>query len=155
MKKLGIYALVALGVISYNVITSANRDSTGAIVSAGSVDAFQIRVGDCFDDSDSMEEVSSLPGVPCSEPHDNEAYAVFNVDIDTYPDDYDMWEMAHDACLERFEPFVGRDYDSSILDVYTLYPTAESFAQNDREIVCAVYHIDAEKLVGSVKGRGM
>ena len=64
-----------------------------------------------------------------------------------------MADMAQEACLERFEAFVGRDYESSSLDIASLYPSRESWhGQNDREVVCAVYDIDAKKLTGSVKG---
>ena len=51
MKKFLVYAAVGLGVVAYNVATEADRDATGAIVSGGNVDAFQMRVGDCFDDT--------------------------------------------------------------------------------------------------------
>ena len=61
--------------------------------------------------------------------------------------------MAHEGCLERFETFVGKDYESSSLDIATLYPSQESWQrQNDREVICAVYDMEAEKLTGSVKG---
>ena len=53
------------------------------------------------------------------------------------------------------ERYVGRDYESSALDVVTMYPTQESWAQNDREVVCALYDMSGEKLVGSVKGTGI
>ena len=101
------------------------------------------------------EEVSDLPGVPCSEPHDNEAYAVFDVTLDSYPDVDDMSELANGSCVERFEDFVGRDYESSSLDVIAMYPTPESWSQNDREVVCAVYDMEAAKLTGSVQGLGL
>ena len=67
-------AAVAGGAFVFNSVMTADRDSTGAIVSEGSVDAFQMRVGDCFDDGSAFasEEVNSVPGVPCSNPHDNE-----------------------------------------------------------------------------------
>lgn len=156
MKTWGIYIAAALGFFIYGAVTDADRDSTGAIVGEGYVDAFQLRVGDCFDDLDSIEtEVSSLPGVPCSEPHDNEAYAVFDVSITAYPNDDAMWELANASCTERFESFVGRDYDSSSLDILTMYPSIESWQQNDREVVCAVYDVEASKLVGSVKGQAL
>jgi hypothetical protein len=134
----------------------ADRDSTGAIASEGSVDAFQMRVGDCFDDGSVFaaedNEVSSVPGVPCSQPHDNEVYAVFDVSMTSFPGER-MGDLAHEACLERFESFVGKDYESSSLDVAALYPTRESWSgQNDREVVCAVYDMQAKKLTGSVKG---
>lgn len=147
---------VAGGAYLFNSAMQADRDATGAIVGGGSLDAFQMRVGDCFDDgsafSDDNPEVDSVPGVPCANPHDNEVYAVFDVAEPSFPGDR-MAELAHESCLTRFESFVGRDYESSSLDIATLYPSPESWhGQNDREVVCAVYDMAANKLTGSVKG---
>jgi len=36
-----------------------------------------------------------------------------------------------------------------------MYPTSESWQQDDREVVCAVYDMDANKLVGTAAGRGL
>jgi len=36
-----------------------------------------------------------------------------------------------------------------------MYPTIESWQQNDREVVCAVYDMEENKLVGSVQGRSL
>jgi hypothetical protein len=147
-------AAVVGGAYLFNTAMRADRDDTGAIVGEGSVDAFQMRVGDCFDDGSAFasEEVNSVPGVPCSKPHDNEVYAVFDVTAASFPGEA-MAEMAHEGCQARFESFVGRDYESSALDIATLYPSRESWnGQKDREVVCAVYDIDAKKLTGSVKG---
>jgi len=161
MKNLAVYALIALGFVGYNVMTQADRDAAGSIVSGGSVDAFKIRVGDCFDDTSSLSsdeggEVSSLPGVPCSEPHDNEVYAVFNLGLASFPQEDVMSEMAFDSCLERFESFVGLDYDSSSMDILTLYPTEDSWnIQDDREVVCALYDMNANKLTGSAQGTSL
>ncbi len=66
-----------------------------------------------------------------------------------------MSELAHDSCLERFDSFVGMDYENSVLEIVTLYPTTESWQQDDREVVCALYDMSKEKLVGSTKGRGI
>lgn len=155
MKSWGIVIVVALGIFIYGALTKANRDDTGAIVGEGTVDPFNVRVGDCFDDTNDLDEISSLPGVPCSEPHDNETYAVFDIEIPTYPEGEGMWEQANAYCVERFDAFVGRDYDSSSLDVFTLYPTLESWKRDDREVVCAVYDMEENKLVGSVMGQGL
>jgi hypothetical protein len=153
MKSWGIYIVAALGFAIYGAATDADRDGSGAIVGEGTVDAFSIRTGDCFDDSSSYEgEVDSLPGVPCSQPHDNETYAVFDVSESTYPEGDAMAELANNSCLERFESFAGIDYPSSTLEVMTLYPTAASWQQDDREVVCAVYDTNSGKLEGSVKG---
>lgn len=155
MKNLGLYLVIALGFGIYGYMTEADRDETGAIVDGGRVDAFEIKQGDCFDDSSSMTEVSNLPGRPCSEPHDNEAYAVVNLTMSEYPEGDAMAEIAFDRCMEQFEPFVGLEYESSSLDIFTLYPSPESWQQSDREVVCAVYDMEANKLIGSVQGRGI
>jgi hypothetical protein len=152
MKNWAIYIAVVLGAVAYNALTEADRDSTGAIVGEGNVDAFEIRVGDCFDDTSASAEVSTLPGVPCSDPHDNEAFAVIELTATSYPEGDAMVQLAHESCLQHFDSFVGKDYQSSSLEILTLYPTAEGWQQNDREVVCAVYDMDAAKLVGSVKG---
>ena len=72
MKNFLIYAVIGLGFVAYNVATQADRDAAGTIVDGGNVDAFTIRIGDCFDNTGSLGtdeagEVSSLPGVPCAE----------------------------------------------------------------------------------------
>ena len=151
----GIGIAIAAGAYLFNSAMQADRDGSGVIVGEGSLDAFQMRVGDCFDDgtafTEENPEVGSVPGVPCSKPHDNEVFAVFDVSAASFPGD-GMADMAQGACMERFESFVGRDYESSSLDIAALYPSHESWhSQNDREVVCAVYDIDAQKLVGSVK----
>jgi hypothetical protein len=153
-RNWGIGVAVAAGAYLVNSFIAADRDSTGAIVDAGSVDAFQMRVGDCFNDGSTFDdsEVNSVPGVPCAEPHDNEVYAVYDVTAQSFPGDA-ISEIAHDGCVQRFEAFVGKDYESSSLDIATLYPSRESWQrQNDREVVCAVYDIELSKLTGSVKG---
>ena len=158
MKKWGLYILIALGFAGYNLLTQADRDGSGAIVDQGSIDAFAVKLGDCFNDpsSDGLSEVSSLHGVPCSEPHDNETFAVFDLGLASFPGEDKIADVAFDACLERFEPFVGRDYESSSLDIYALYPTDASWKHhNDREVVCAVFDMEAKKLTGSVKGRAL
>ncbi len=78
---------------------------------------------------------------------------MLDLTIATYPEAEGMAELAHETCLQHFDSFVGRDYESSSLDIMTLYPTNESWKQNDREVICAVYDMNAAKLVGSVKGQ--
>jgi len=156
MKSWAIYILAAIGFVIYGAATDVDRDSSGAIVSGGNVDAFNVHVGDCFNDVSSYnDQIASVPGVPCGEPHDNEAFAVFDVSFETYPDEGDMAELAYGSCMARFEEFVGSDYQSSSLEITTMYPSAESWNQDDREVVCAVYDMNANQLVGSAAGRGL
>ena len=156
MKSLGVYIAIAVGIYLFNASFQADRDSDGAIVSEGQIDAFNIRVGDCFNDAAAPTgeeyEVSNVAGVPCTDPHDNEVYAVFDVKEASFPGTTGMEELAFDSCLKRFEGFVGKDYETSSLDIMAMYPTQASWAQSDREVICAVYDMNLAKLEGSVQG---
>jgi len=161
MKTWVILAAIALGAYIFATVSEADRDSTGAIVDEGRIDAFQMRVGDCFNDTSAMSsdeevEIVNVPGVPCAEPHDNEVYAVFNLGITTFPEGDGMADLAFDSCRKRFEPFVGKDYASSSLDILPIYPTLDSWKQrNDREVICGVFDMNLAKLQGSVQGSGI
>jgi hypothetical protein len=147
---------IGAGVIGFGYYSSVERDSSGAIVGAGDVDAFEIRLGDCFNDesSGSMNvEITNVNGVPCSEPHDNEVFALVNLREDKFPGEEAIERMAFEVCLEKFETFVGRDYESSSLDIFPIYPTREGWNElNDREVVCALYDLNLKKLAGSMRG---
>lgn len=160
-----IFKVIALSVLSMSIFActpEADRGTTGDIVAEGNIDAFQIQVGDCFNDNneisgqDDTVEVVGVAGIPCAQPHDNEAYAKFDVDFETYPGNDDMFNSALESCVEQFEGYVGRDYQSSLLDILTLYPTAESWKQmDDREVICVLVHMEDEKLVGSSRNSAL
>jgi hypothetical protein len=153
--------LIVAGLVAFSFQSQVSRDSTGAIVRAGQVGVFDIRVGDCFNDQDTATEASEIEvlgvnGVPCAQPHDNEVFAVFDLRRDTYPEDEALRDIATDECLEHFEPFVGRDYWTSSLDIFAIYPTRRSWHElNDREVVCILYDMELNKLQGSMKGSGI
>ncbi len=161
MRHLRIFFFVLfIGYVVYDFTNDADRDESGNIVGEGEIDAFAMRVGDCFDDSpeitDPSAEIQAVAGLPCSEPHDNEVYAVFDVSFDAFPGDESMFDLSTDACLKRFKGFVGKSYEESSLDLFAIYPTSESWSQlNDREVICAIYRVDYKKLTGSTKGSGI
>ena len=122
----------------------------------GSGNVFELAVGDCFDDGDlvlgGLEEVGDVPLVECSEPHDNEVYAVVDVDGEEFPGEQAVQDQADEACLAVFDAFVGLDYASSTLDFGWLVPTADSWDMGDRVIACFVYRMDLEKVTGTLEG---
>ena len=149
--------LVLGGIVIYGYFSGANRDESGQIVSEGSLDAFAVKVGDCtieLDFSDAETQVfSSVKAVPCSEPHDNEFYASFDLTQEKFPGEDVISAFSEDQCLASFESSFGIAYEDSVLELGYMYPTAESWTQaNDREVVCVVFHMDGEKLIGNAKG---
>src|SRR3990172_11626 len=57
-----------------------------------------------------------------------------------------------ERCVGEFEGFVGLSYEQSDLDLFPITPTAESWAQGDRVVYCALYALDLSKLTGSMLG---
>jgi len=155
MKSWAVYLMAVVGFAVYGAATSVDRDSNGAIVEEGNIGAFNVRVGDCFNDGGFYDEVSSVPGVPCSVPHDNEAYAVFDVSVTSYPEGEGMSELAYESCMERFATYVGKDYESSSLEITTMFPSQQSWRENDREVICAVFDMNAQKLTGTARGSAL
>jgi hypothetical protein len=141
-----------LGLIAVSVLVLAS-------CSSGSSDSVaDLGPGDCFDDQfaggELVEEIETLPIVDCDEPHDNEAYAVFDLPDGVFPGDDALYVEGLDRCLPLFEGYVGSSYETSRLDIFPITPVAEGWADGDREIICALYDIDLAKLTGSMRGSG-
>jgi len=148
--------LVAAVAAAIGITTAAERNASGEITSAGSVDAFEVRVGDCFDDEAfASSEISEIPGVPCVQAHDNEVYAAFDLSGE-WPGDVRVEELAYEGCFERFSGAIGKSYEESVIDYTVIYPSEGSWEQrDDREVLCVAYHMEGEKLTGSVIGSGL
>jgi hypothetical protein len=131
---------------SNNTPTDASTDSSG-----DSADVFTIKVGDCLNDGAVEGEVSTVPIVDCSEPHDSEAFASIAMTDGEFPGDDAVKTQAESGCTAQFNTFVGADYSTSVLDYSYYYPTADSWAQGDREILCLVLD-PAGQTTGSLKG---
>lgn len=116
------------------------RDDDGQIVEPNEqTDAFALQVGDCLDDAAAAGEVTTVPTVPCTEPHDSEIYAAFELGQSTYPGEEAVRAKADVLCLPAFEEFVGEPYLDSRYDFAYYYPTEASWSSGDREVLCVIY----------------
>jgi hypothetical protein len=134
---------------------------------AKSESVFSVRPGQCFQTPTSVQaELSSLKGIPCSDPHTREAYALVPYAASSggsgtasatgssgaYPGSDALSAFAQGACAQRFTSYVGVDYlDSSLFFTYLL-PSARSWqSDDDRDVICFVTTTGGT-LSGSVKG---
>ena len=151
---------LALVILGAACTTNVARSDDGVIEERGRLSVFDMRVGDCFDDPSNLDDggvvLDSVQAVPCSEPHDNEVYAVFDVPGPSgasYPGDEEIYFDSVGRCVDRFAGYVGIDYDQSLLVVDPITPTKDSWERDgDREIVCFLYDINLAKLEGSMQG---
>ena len=150
ISVLAVAALAGCSVLEGIFPAQAERDAeTQEIAEAGQQDVFNVAVGDCFNDEESAsDEVSDVPAVPCAEPHDNEIYYLFDLAGDECP--VDTPDQADAGCYDPFSAFVGLDYESSVLDYYPIYPTADTWSTGDREVICVVF--DSAQTTGTLAG---
>jgi hypothetical protein len=124
----------------------------GACSTEGNV--FSLEVGDCFNDPQA-DEVIDVPIVDCAEAHDYEVYYRFDMADGGFPGETAVLAALDEGCLAQFEGFVGQVYESSDLGYDGLYPTADSWAADDREIACLLYDWNGGRLTGSMEGSGV
>ena len=146
----------------WGFFTNADRDSGGAIVEAGTLDADELQVGDCLDwpgsGGDDVEVFDSVRARPCSEPHDMEVYAVLeypSVSGTVYPGDEVLTDWGFDKCFGGFQQYIGASYQSvPDIDITIFWPSEDAWDQDDRTVHCLmVAYEDGDKLTGSLLGR--
>lgn len=108
------------------------------------VSVFKIAVGDCFVAPAKVQaELSDLSRVPCSVPHQQEAFASIGyVPPDgskDYPGNAALETFAKGSCAQKFTDYVGIGYPDSSLWLTYLLPSARSWQQgDDRSVWCFV-----------------
>jgi hypothetical protein len=115
----------------------------GLMVSGCAISAPTAQVGECLDIAVDASTVTELSGFDCSQEHDAEVYFVGVVTRQKF----DPVAVADDAatmCRSEFTTFIGLPYEESALDIYYLYPQADSWENGDREVICAVYTPNTE-----------
>ncbi len=134
-------------------IFNASRSSTGEISRGGDLTATDLRVGDCFDLKDpAANEISDVIARPCTDEHEYEMIFTGSMAEGSYPTEDAFTAFMHDECVGAFDPYIGKTYAYSELDIYWLIPLEEAWRTGDRSIQCAAYHPRINRLTGSVKG---
>ena len=107
---------------------------------------FHLQTGDCFRSSAGTAgrtvQIKDVTTVPCAETHDGEVFATVThpaAKDAAYPGDESVADFAASECLTQFPGYTGGTYDDSDLQVATVRPDHDSWADNDREVACVLY----------------
>jgi Septum formation len=134
----GVFALLAIAVIVFVVI-----------VGKGTVTATDVKVGDCLKEIPGNTRVLTVDTVGCDKPHAGEVFAVLLMPEGGFPG-----QSAIEEYQNKCEPELATYAPSAITDdsvqLYVLYPTAETWEQGDRAVTC-VATLDPPR-TGSLKG---
>lgn len=99
-----------------------------------------LAIGDCVADMDQLEGDGEIDVVDCVEPHAGEVFAQADIAGRTlFPGNERLGQEAGEICGgDAFTEYVGIDFGVSVLDVITMMPSTESWAQEDRTVTCVV-----------------
>jgi hypothetical protein len=149
-----IVAVLVFGGGIVGAIVSATRAPTGEISKGGDLSATELRIGDCFDLKDpTADEIGDVTALPCTELHQYEIFFVGSMSQAEriYPSQEELETYIQDHCRPTFYTYVGKIFAESELDIFTLFPTNESWGDGDRAVSCAA-HLGDTRLSASVKG---
>jgi hypothetical protein len=145
-----LWFVVGIALVVWVVMAgTANRNDAGAITEGGSVSSFDLKPGDCLNGLAESNNITSVPAVPCTQPHDGEVFATFEITDGTWPGDAEVAKQAETGCVQRLPEYSAKAAKDEKLEIFFLHPTAASWAQGDHEVTCVA--MDPAKRTGSIK----
>ncbi|MEU6895121.1 septum formation family protein [Streptomyces sp. NPDC046557] len=140
------------------------RDTGGQVTGSGSSKVNDLRKGDCFntdgdlaqyEDKADSQAAFSVRVVPCDQPHEGEAYAVFDLEDGPYPGKDKVASTAEEKCGgTELSDYVGKDAKvSEKLEVYYYFPQSTTWILGDRKVTCFMGEAGG-KSTGSLRATG-
>jgi hypothetical protein len=145
--------LVVVGLVSISR-EAPDRGTTGAVKYGGPVLLEHLRAGDCVRDV-GTEDSTTLEVVACGTPHAGEVFAVASLAFPSFPGDAELIRFADGRCASSLDTWTGvSPHEDSGYDVSFFYPSASSWADGDRRLICLLEDPAGNPLNASTKGAG-
>lgn len=137
-------------------VDGGTTTATTTPVDSGEGEYTLLSVGMCIDDNQMAlymdgDEYSTTS---CDTPHDNEVFYIHEFAEGPYPGEDALTADLTNVCLDAFEGYVGRDYQSSSLDFSGIWPEQDLWETGDRTADCLLYDVDFALLTGSAYQSG-
>lgn len=135
------FAIAALVISSITLVLTIVV-ATGAVLSElrnridgiETVEATELKAGDCISEIDESTTVYDMPVVPCTQSHKAEVYHVFEFPAGAFPGLKAVEDESDERCGTAFEPYDTEE--NSDLEIYYLYPEDEVGWKLDRSVQC-------------------
>jgi hypothetical protein len=130
--------LAALAIlIAVSVATTAQRSTSGQVSHRGSMNIFALRFADCFDNPDA-QSVTSVTAIPCTQPHNAQVFAQFNLTGSGYPGDAALRRQATDGCNARVAGNIDRSKITNTMNIRFIFPLPGSWQLGHRTVSCLI-----------------
>jgi hypothetical protein len=104
-------------------------------IGQGTVTATDVKVGDCLKEIPSSTRVLTVDTVGCDQPHAGEVFAVLQMPDGDFPGQSAI-ENYQNKCEPELSSYSPDAITDDSVQLYVLYPTAETWAQGDRAVTC-------------------
>ena len=137
---------------------TTGTDSDTGNIGSNENNVMELTVGDCFNEAEMEtalmgEEVSGIPLIDCSEPHDSEFFYSEILPEGDFPGTESVNASAEEACFgQPFTDFVGVEFAVSEIYASFLTPIEAGWEAGDREILC--YVIGDPSTTGTLEASG-
>jgi hypothetical protein len=115
---------------------------------AEEISAKDLEVGDCIADATATTgDVTTFDKIDCDKAHDGEVFTIIKLaDADTYPGVKSVSATGQRGCRARLRrQATAKAFADRQLGYKFVYPTAQSWAQDDREVTCLATFKKARK----------
>lgn len=147
--------------VSVPDVTETAPASTIAPSTANEANIRDLEPGTCIATLPLGQVVTSVPTLPCAEPHQYELFANAELALgNDYPGSEEVFDRAFDTCGALFFDYVGEAYATSEWYVDVIAPTEEGWDKlNDRQVNCLLYLWDEDAsevryVTGTAAGSG-
>jgi hypothetical protein len=147
--RLGVFVLVLIvGGISWAVSNAhkSKRDSGGTISKAGNLDAVSLHAGDCYEKpTDPSVPFSSVKAIPCTQPHNAQAFYSFTYPGATSvaPTDDELTSTAQPQCENAAKTKVDQSKLPQNAQPSMLFADDSTWSQGYHDITC-VFENDSD-----------
>ncbi|MGX9789408.1 septum formation family protein [Mycobacterium sp. MMS18-G62] len=105
------------------------------VIDKGTVTATDVKVGDCLKEIPSSTRVMTVDTVGCDQPHAGEVFAVLQMPDGDFPGQSAIEEYQN-KCEPELATYAADAITDDSVQLYVLYPTAETWKQGDRAVTC-------------------
>jgi hypothetical protein len=131
--------VVVAAIVAVNTGKATRSATTGVITHRGHINAFSLRVGDCFDNPAGARAVNTVTAIPCDQPHNAQIYGKFKLTGSdfSYPGAVVVAQRARSGCNARIGT-VNKSMTTTAMTVRILLPEKTSWVAGQRTVSCMV-----------------
>ncbi|MFD0745298.1 DUF4190 domain-containing protein [Phytohabitans flavus] len=143
-----------LAIVSFAVIATINTandtdDPSTSLADGNDVNVQQLAPGQCLNGLREGSAIRDLPVVPCTQPHEGEVFAVFELPGGGFPGDEEVAKQAEDGCVDRLQSNAPKAAEDPTVEIYFLHPTRSSWRLGDQGVTCVAMS-STGKVTGSI-----